>query len=140
MHLPPIDLDPAKVNLALLPLGLQQLSRVIGLGAAMKLADRYPGLTIYVPEKATDQHYLAMLIGAPAMEKLCINFGPGKLLVPKLDRILQQLKRRLVLDLREQGYSARDIALALNYTERHVLRLANDLPETKNLDLFGGDE
>lgn len=139
MQPPPLAIDPLKLDLKQLPYSLQELVMAIGLAPALALATRFPGISLYVPSKAKAEadHPIAATIGAAAMASLCHHYGPGYLTVPKLDRALAQIKHQLVKELREQRVSHRQIALALNYTERHVIRIATrDGGEQRNGDLF----
>jgi len=137
--MPSPSIDIAQVNLRSLPLSMQQLAKQIGLAEMLALVEKFPGIKIFIPKKASESHQLAQVIGFRSMQMLCARYGNDYLVVPKLDRILQQIRNQMVRELRAQNLSVRDIALALNYHERHVRRILQGDVRNNNFDMFADD-
>ncbi len=136
MEITRADIDANRINSELLPESLQELGGLIGLGSALDLADAYAGIRLYVPGKATADHTIARVIGFDNLKVLCAHFGETPMRLPKIDKAIKQIKRHLVLEMKEDGKSNSCIALTLNYTERHVERIVSELRNENQIDLF----
>lgn len=132
------SIDLGQIDVALLPQSLQDLAEVVGLGAALDLTRHYPGVRLYVPGIARPAHDIAGIIGFETMVKLCERYGYDYLAMPKMDSVVTQLKHHYVRQLITLGeMSNREIALSLNYSQRHAERLRSECDSTEeNLDLF----
>ncbi len=124
------------IDTDLLPESLQELSEVIGLDEALKLAATYPGLPLYVPSTAKPEHAIAQIIGPGAFTCLVNHYGGDYIKLTKIDAAARQIKHHLLKDLKREGISNRDIALQLNYSQRHVERLTSELKNENQIDLF----
>jgi hypothetical protein len=93
-----------------------EVAAVIGSGPAAKLCDRFGGTYLYVPHVAANNHEIAVVIGLELAELLSERFAGANLLLPKA----YHRKQRVIALLREGKLSIRAIALATDYTERHV--------------------
>lgn len=124
------------VNRDLLPESLQDLADVIGLENTIKLIDRFPGISLYIPHKTTDSHVLVTVIGEASAEALCDAFGGNEVRLPKLDSAKRQFKYHTLRKMKSAGCSNRIVAQVLQYSERHVERLASQFRNEHQLDLF----
>lgn len=131
-----MDLQPHLINAELLPESLQELSEVVGLDAALKLAAAYPSVPLYVPSKARPDHAIAEVIGPGAFECLVNHYGGDTITVAKIEAATRQIKHHMLKDLKKQGHSNRDIALQLNYSQRHVERITSGLRDENQFDMF----
>lgn len=134
-----LDIRPELIDEDLLPQSLQELSEVIGLDAALKLAAAYPGVPLYIPAKFNHHHTIARLIGTTAFSALVEQYQGETLKLPKVDSALRQIKHEMRRRMRHAGKSNREIALALNYTQRHVERLGERDRCDLQSDLFRED-
>ncbi|PAL25498.1 hypothetical protein [Sphingopyxis sp. GW247-27LB] len=99
-----------------------EVAAVIGSGPATKLCDRFGGTILYVPRVAANNHEIAVVIGAELAQLLCDRFAGSDLLLPKAYH-----RRQRVIELLKEGkLSIRAIALATDYTERHVHNIKAD--------------
>lgn len=125
-----------KVDVADLPPLAQELVRLIGFSATMRLVDLRPGLPIYIPKEASDVHALAV-IGMGAFKKLVEAFGGESVTVPNCKLALTKLRHRNARKLRAQGYSQTEVAHLTGITPRQVRNIESAEPkEDKNGRLF----
>ena len=126
-----------EVDIADLPPLAQELVRLIGFSAAMRLVDLRPGLPIYIPKEATPEHLLAA-IGMGAFKELVEAFGGESVTVPNCKLALTKLRHRHARKLRAQGYSQTEVAHLTGITPRQVRNIESaQEPEARNLSLFG---
>lgn len=130
------QMDAQLIDVDLLPAVLQELCGVIGLDATLALANRWPGVPLYIPATATAEHPLATVIGLEAMAQLVEIYRTDTIDVPKLDAAQCQIKHRVVRQLRSAGHSNRAVALACGYTQRYVEMLNQQERERTQQDLF----
>ncbi|MGI1671972.1 MAG: hypothetical protein K6L74_16840 [Neptuniibacter sp.] len=130
------DIQADLIDVELLPSSLQELSEVIGLDATLKLAATFPSVPLYVPSVAKPDHRIAGIIGFANYQHLVEYYGGDTITLAKVDAATRQIKRHMHKSLRSQGKSNRDIALELNYSQRHVERLNQSLRDEDQIDLF----
>lgn len=93
-----------------------EVAAVIGSGPTAKLCDRFGGTSLYIPRSAANNHEITLVIGQHLASVLCERFAGSDLLLPKA----YHRKQRVIDMLNEGKLSIRAIALATDYTERHV--------------------
>jgi hypothetical protein len=93
-----------------------EVAAVIGSGPTAKLCDRFGGTSLYVPRVAANNHEITLVIGAELAKAFCDRFAGENLLLPKAFH----RKQRVVELLKEGKLSIKAIALATDYSERHV--------------------
>lgn len=105
-----------------------QVAAVIGSGDALKLCNRFGGTALYIPHSVDERHAIAIAIGIDAAKLLSANFTGETLALPNVSRRREMLvRRRRVLELAARGdMTAKDIALATGYTERHVHNITGE--------------
>lgn len=130
------NIDAELINVDLLPKGLRELAAIIGVGAALGIAQEYSGQRLYIPAKAHPRHQLVAIIGMESLRQLCAVYRGEEIEIPKIDKALIQLKHRLLREMTQRRCSNREIARTLNYTERRVRQLKSELDGDNNLDLF----
>jgi hypothetical protein len=97
------------------------VAEVIGDAATMKLCEHFGGVRLYVPRHIAPNNPIALAIGKDAAEKLAQYYHGTDLNFPKA-----YLGRQRVVDMAQQGYRPREIALATGYTTRHVHHILKD--------------
>lgn len=109
------------------------IAEVIGEVATMQLCEHFGGVRFYVPRHIAPNNKIALVIGRSAADKLAEYFHGTDIDLPKA-----YLGRQRVVELKAQGYNAREIALATGYTDRHVRHiLADDRENDGQLSLPG---
>lgn len=119
---------------------IQTLADIIGMEAALLLVKRFSGVPLYIPSASAKEHTIANVIGQEAFEKLAGYFPHETIRLPKYDSVERQLAHQKVVSMKREGQSNREIALALNYTQRYVEMLVSEHRDEIQLDLFEGDD
>ncbi|EGJ49030.1 Mor transcription activator family protein [Desulfocurvibacter africanus] len=119
--------------LSALPESLRDMVDLIGLPAALKLVERWGGITaVYVPKDMTPGHDLARELGYPAALKLSSVYGGDCLRnIPRCAGALRAARDRQVLRLRAENMAPRDIAPLVGLTERWVWEILNRAGEAE---------
>lgn len=122
-----------------LPPRLRALADVIGLPATLRLVEARGGTRIYVPEEASADHWLAQLVGEPALQQLVSHHAREYLELDRAAAALRAARDRQIVALASHGASTASIALQFALTQRQVFnilaRAADGRPPEP--DLFG---
>lgn len=113
--------------MALANSSIEDVCAVIGFTATVRLIDWYGGANVYVPGEATEEHPLALLLGAPALRALCREFGSETLWVPREIHEPKVHSKLRVARVLRAGHGARVAAQLLGISERQVQRARRDL-------------
>jgi len=123
-----------------LPPVLADLAEIIGLGAALRLAEAYGGTEIYVPRTPGPDHPVAQVIGLEAARRLGEYLGTptsgGRIEVPKGDALSRSRRNRAIVAAVVQGASKQQVARQHGLTTRWVRRLCNGDTDDRQPDLF----
>jgi hypothetical protein len=102
-------------------LTLGQLAEAIGHDAAIAFGKAFAGTRIYIPLHIVADHVIAREIGAELAARLGARFGGECIDIPLLkSRGERQADRKLIADLRRQGFTVAEVARAVGCSERHV--------------------
>ena len=117
-----------------LPASLRELCELIGLPAALRLVERWGGVTaLYVPKNVPADHALARELGREAAVALSDIYGGDYLRnIPRAAGALRAVRDRAILRMRADRMPPADIALATGLTERwvwEILRRGRDARE-----------
>lgn len=93
-----------------------EVAAVIGSGPTAKLCDRFGGTSLYIPRSAANNHEITLVIGPDLTAVLCERFAGENLQLPKA----YHRRQRAIALLKEGKLSIKAIALATDYSERHV--------------------
>ncbi|MBF5004716.1 Mor transcription activator family protein [Diaphorobacter caeni] len=107
---------------------LQQLFEIIGLLDTFKLVERFGGLRLYIPGKASADHPIAQTIGVEKMQLLCTEFayhGLGmRFTLPQAKNLSIILRNRKIVS--EYGpKTVRELAMKYRLGERQVERIVS---------------
>jgi hypothetical protein len=115
-----------------LPIVLRQVSDVLGVAVACRLAMDFGGREIYIPAKLADRHPLIKSLGRPAAEKLIALFGPGALEIPLGPTTFDARMASAIRERLDRGESEAKIARALRIhirtVRRHRAKMRDDHP------------
>jgi Mor family transcriptional regulator len=116
----------AEIEADLLPPLLQDFVRLIGVQATMLLVQRHGGLRIYIPtpERCTDDHHLAHLIGLKNLLKLAEVYGSNEhFQLPKAERALLAVRNARIVADYQTCKTARELAVEYGLTESQIVRI-----------------
>ncbi|MGJ4748481.1 Mor transcription activator family protein [Leptospira sp. SA-E8] len=114
------------VEVDLLPPLLRDFVRLIGIPATMLLVQHHGGRRIYIPspERCTDAHALARLIGAENLGKLANYYGSvPHFQLPKAERALLAVRNARIVNDYKTRKTARELAVEHNLTEGQIVRI-----------------
>lgn len=110
----------------------QEVAELIGEPLLLALRRNFGGILLYVPKTIGHNHPISAAIGAPSAKKIAERFGGTTLALPKL-----AARRQRVLELRSRGdMTIQQIALATDYSERHVYDILNSAADDRQMTLF----
>ena len=132
------------IPIDLLPPLLQEFERLVGLQATMALVRRWGGLRVYfpTPERVTEDHPYAEVIGIDALLKLAKEYGGlPHFQLPKAERALQAMRNARIAADYATNKTAREIAAEYGLTEGQVVRIVamlgvNAPPDRRQRALF----
>lgn len=125
------------IDTELLPPLLQDFVRLIGLQATMALVERSGGLRLYIPtpDRVSDAHHLAQVVGLDNLRKLAdVYGGEDHFQLPKAERALLAVRNARIAADYSTHKTARQLAAEYRLTERQVTRIVSDLGAVAPLD------
>lgn len=106
---------------------LEDIGAEIGFTACCLLVDWFGGRTLYVPDKASEGHDIAKVIGVKAMGLLCRAYGSSIIDLP-IDYQRELIRRdRLIAALLGRGAGTKEVARIAALTERQVANIRRRL-------------
>ncbi len=130
------DTELDQLDLSLMPPLAREIIKTVGISDGFKLLEFRGGRRLFVPETADENCQLAGVISMDGLRKLCARYGGSRLSLTKMDKVLMQLKHKLLREMRAQKKTVPAIAEAFDYSERRVYQLSSTPDTDKNLDLF----
>lgn len=136
------------------PSPLDEVALVAGDDAAQAMLDQFGGTRISIPAEARHDHWLTVLVGWAAAQKICAHFrtlsadndrprGARHIVIPKGNSsLLKKAKARYYL-AREQGMSVREAARFADVHEVTAFRYERALKSDNDrlqLSLFDRDK
>lgn len=122
---------------------IEEIADLIGQDAADRLMLSFPGVTLYVPQKAVEDHAITRALGAEAAAKLSEFYGSNRLAIPTGKQRAHmanagELARRAQA-MKQEGVKIPDIATELGVTERRIYQIfARSKPDPRQGDIFLG--
>ena len=107
-----------------LPAQVTKIASLIGLDLAMVLVEHAHNNdgtgVVYFPRHPRPGQCLVRLVGLPAAIKLSTAYGGQTIILPKCRAVYRARRNAEVMRMAEAGMSNRNIAEAVNLTERQV--------------------
>jgi Mor family transcriptional regulator len=115
-------MTPLDIRHTDLPPALREVAALIGLEATLLLVETWGGVRLYLPfpRNLDVDHPLVRVLGWSAAERLCQGFGSGVYTVPRGLEALRAARDRAIRAERDQGRSARALALKYGLSERRL--------------------
>lgn len=123
------------VNADLLPPQARQLVRLIGMANTLALLEKRGGVTLRIPVNAHEAVVLKEILPMEAIVKLCEAMPGQRLELPKIDKIVKQVRNRVIKSERKE-LSAASVALRHNLSRRQVINLSKPDADDRQADLF----
>lgn len=110
---------------------LNKIADIAGTKAAILIGHEKSGQLIYIPEKMSEDHWLALLIGFDNAAALSETFGSQKLDIPPAIGGEKRKRAALLADMIDKGYSINTITrltgVSRSTVKEHLKR--NRLPD-----------
>jgi len=120
-----------------LPPRLAALAALIGLPATLRLVEARGGTRVYVPDVATVDHWIARLIGLPALQQLVSERPRDYIELDRATAALRAVRDRQIIADHAAGISTATLALENGLTQRQVFNiLARTSAVADQCDLF----
>ncbi len=103
-----------------LPSSLRELSEVIGYKAMAKLASARGGMEVFIPQKISENCFLAQIIGVEAAEKMLDYYGYGHLKIAQGCFRGTRGRKQLGKILLKEGFSLAEVARKVDVSIRTV--------------------
>lgn len=102
------------------PAAFQRVVDLIGPELSLRLAERFGGRKVYVPEHPTDDCLLAQVVGLDAARRIAEIWARDQLAVPFCTALLRMRRDAEICDRYEAGESGQRLAAEYRISERHV--------------------
>lgn len=129
------DAELEAVNADLLPPQMRRLVRLIGMAATLTLLEKRGGVTLRIPINADEAVVLQGILPMAAIVQLCEALGGQRLELPKIDKIVKQL-RNLAMQNERKLLSAAQVALKYDLCRRQVINICKSVADDRQADLF----
>lgn len=117
-----------------LPASALELVDVVGLDAALAIVEARGGVAFYVPVTARPDHWLAGIIGLPALEKLVAYYQGDEIEVPRCAAALRAAREQQIAAEYAAGDSNATLARRYGYTERGIRKLRRRVEDQQKQD------
>lgn len=105
----------------------EDVCALIGYTATTILISWAGGSNLFVPEKATEDHYLAWLIGMPSFRALCSEYASTTIWVPANPINSRIAVKRRIAKMIQGGHGSRAIMQEIPIGERALQRIRREL-------------
>jgi len=128
-----MDLSQVDVS-SLMSRPIRALVDLIGLPETFKLLAARGGTSIKIPIHAHNAKVLLAILNSESVDVLCKAMPEKVLVVPKADKITQQIRNQAIQQLRNTK-SASKLALEFNLTRQQIINICQGLNENNGEQL-----
>jgi Mor family transcriptional regulator len=129
-------MDVSQVDVsALMSRPIRVLVELIGLPETLKLLEARGGTSLKIPSSAKRATALKAILTDESVQRLCEKWGNQELLVPKNDKITQQLRNHAIRQLRTEK-SASKLAVEFDLSRRMIIIICKSATNDQQVDLF----
>ncbi len=125
-----------------LPASLAEMAEIIGLEAVITLVELRGGITLCVPVRAREDHWLVPHIGFDALQRLVDHYGGEEIEIPRCAAAVRAEMDAEILAKWRAGTSQSALARMYHITERAVRKKIRRAERAERMDhrqpaLFG---
>ncbi len=129
------DPDLSTIDPDTLPPQIRQLVALIGLPETFKLLQAKGGTQLRIPKVASKAEVLPEFLQCESIELLC-KAWPAKVIdVPKVDKILLQIRNQAITEARATQ-SASQLARSFDLTRRQIINICKSPGDDNQVDMF----
>lgn len=119
-----------------LPQKLAEIAEVVGIEAALKMSEAWPGQRVYVPKTVSSEDALALHIGLKLARKLAEVYGGETVVVPMASMRRRQILRFKALEKYEAGATASEVSREFGVHLFSLYRWASEAEREKQGSLL----
>lgn len=124
-------LQPNQIDFDQLPVSLREMTETIGLMASLALVEQFRGITLEIPKRINDKHYLVTTLGKETALCFCQVYGGERLYIPKAAYALRQLRNREIILGYDRGESIKELVRKYSLCDRQIWNILKEpLPMT----------
>lgn len=120
----------------LLPEKISEISAVIGLDAALKLAAAWPGIRLFIPKQIKADHPIAVAIGFKAARELSQIYGGESITPPICQRYHRAAMKAQIMSEYRNGASASELARKYGVHQFSIYNDASKEAESRQRSLL----
>ncbi len=109
-----------------LPTGIHDIADALSRESMIAVLEQFGGRRMWVPMKASDDHFLAQLIGLDQLEQLCAVCAGVSMYVPRLAKARARWRHHRVVHLYREGVAPDQIATRCEISDRTVFQILRD--------------
>ena len=117
-----------------LPKSMIEMVQHIGLKATLTLVELRGGVFVFVPNKASSDHWLVEHIGLDALEKLVCEYQGLKIEIPRCHAALRAMKEQAIMAESQSGVSNTELARKYGYTDRGIRMLRRRVEQRMGIE------
>ncbi len=89
----------------------------------MKLVEKFGGLEIHIPFKASRNHHLTLLLGRELAGRLTDHYGGCRIYIAKMDHMRKAMRNIDIVTRYQNGTKVRSLAREYGLTERRIFEI-----------------
>lgn len=133
-------LAPDQIDFDQLPVSLRDMAETIGLTASLALVEHYGGITLEIPKRINDKHYLAKTLGKEIALCFCQVYGGELMYIPLAANTVRNLRNRQIIQDYTDGIPINRLVKKYRLCNRQLWRVLKEpvpIPgETRQMSLF----
>lgn len=131
--------DLSTIDPDILPPQIRQLVALIGLPETFKLLQAKGGTQLRIPKLASRAEVLPEFLQDQSVELLCQAWAGKVIDVPKVDKILLQIRNQAIIQARS-SQSANQLARSFDLTRRQIINIYKSPEDYNQVDMFEQQE
>lgn len=120
-----MKIDPELIDVAALPPQMRRLIELLGFHVTLKLLKARGGRRIWIPKTTDGDRVLAQVIGHSGLETLVEHYAGEMLELPSDDKLVMQIRNRLMVARRGAGASYSELAEEFDVSRRWAIEVCN---------------
>ena len=122
-----------------LPPTLQEMADLIGIEAVRVIVEQRGGISLCVPSKVSQRHWLYSAIGKEAFEQLVYHYKNIELWIPRCMAAINALRDAEIIAAKQAGATTPELARKYHTTDRNIRLICarhRDAEPDPQADLF----
>lgn len=113
------------VRAELFPPLYRGLINLIGIQEVYQLSKKYGGTSIFIPKKENNTSRIFTKVSPDSARKLISQYPNQSLQIPKVDKILIQIRNKRIIRDDQAGYPKSSLAIMYQLSKRRIITICN---------------